>query len=127
MEAMPLWICSIASAIIAARHGEGGNRNNYHSAHAMPDIQIDRDPRHRRPLPEAEQKRGEEGREKAEKKKSKREIKAAATDSCEQRVFPCMLLLIFHFFVSYNMDAPNTRWQVKLSHKSTQRMKFSVL
>ena len=34
-------------------------------AHAMPDIQIDRDPRHRRPLPEAEQKRGEEGREKA--------------------------------------------------------------
>ena len=62
---MALWISSIASAIIAARHGEGGNRNNYHSAHAMPDIQIDRDPRHRRPLPEAEQKRGEEGREKA--------------------------------------------------------------
>ena len=62
---MPLWISSIASAIIAARHVEGGNRNNYHSAHAMPDIQIDRDPRHRRPLPEAEQKRGEEGREKA--------------------------------------------------------------
>ena len=28
-------------------------------AHAMPDIQIERDPRHRRPLPEAEQKRGE--------------------------------------------------------------------
>ena len=38
---MALWICSIASAIIAARHGEGGNRNNYHSAHAMPDIQIE--------------------------------------------------------------------------------------
>ena len=41
MEAMPLWICSIASAIIAARHGEEGNRNNYLSAHAMPDIQIE--------------------------------------------------------------------------------------
>ena len=34
---------------------------------------------------------------KAEKKKGKREIKAAAADSCEQRVFPYRLLLIFHF------------------------------
>ena len=124
---MALWISSIASAITTARHGEGGNRNNYHSAHAMPDIQIDRDPRHRRPLPEAEQKRGEEGREKAQKKKSKREIKAAAADSCEQRIFPRRAVTHLPLFASYNMDASNTRWQVKLSHKSTQRMKFSVL
>lgn len=86
----------------------------------MPDIQIDRDPRHRRPLPEAEQKRGEEGREKSQKKKkSKREIKAAAaTDSCEQKIFPRRPFLIFHFFVSPNIDASYTQWQVKLSHKS---------
>ena len=106
-----LWISSIASAILAARHVEGGNRNNYHhSARARNARYSDRyrDPRHRRPLPEAEQKRGEEGREKAEKK-SKREIKAAATDSCEQRVFPRRAVTHLPLFASYNMDASNTR------------------
>ena len=64
---------------------------------------------------------------KAEKKKGKREIKAAAADSCEQRIFPRRAVTHLPLFASYNMDASNTRWQEKLSHKSTQRMKFSVL
>ena len=118
MEAMPLWICSIASAIIAARHGEEGNRNNYLSAHAMPDIQIETEILDTADLcPKPNKNVGRKGeRRQREKKKSKREIKAAAADSCEQKIFPRTLLLIFHFLCLTTLK--HLTCQVKLSHKS---------
>ena len=68
-------------------------------AHAMPDIQIETEILDTADLcPKPNKNVGRKGeRRQKEKKKSKREIKAAAADSCEQRVFPYRLLLIFHF------------------------------
>ena len=94
----------------------------------MPDIQIDTEILDTADLcPKPNKNVGRKGERRQREKKSKREIKAAATDSCEQRIFPRRAVTHLPLFASYNMDASNTRWQVKLSHKSTQRMKFSVL